>query len=82
MSLKQRALRGATWAVAGGNASQLLAFVMFVAISRVVGPEVATELVRAFVGARFSGEERHRRRLGKLNAIEERSMGVKEERHA
>ena len=39
MNLKQRALRGATWAVAGGNASQLLAFVMFVAISRVVGPE-------------------------------------------
>lgn len=38
MSLKQRVLRGATWAVAGGNASQLLAFIMFIAISRVVGP--------------------------------------------
>ena len=50
--------------------------------ARVVGAEVATELVRAVVGARFSGEERHRRRLAKLNAIEERSMGVKEERHA
>lgn len=39
MSLKRRALRGATWAVAGGNASQLLAFVMFMIISRMVGPE-------------------------------------------
>ncbi len=38
MNPRQRALRGATWAVAGGNASQLLAFVMFIAISRVVGP--------------------------------------------
>jgi O-antigen/teichoic acid export membrane protein len=38
MSLRQRALRGATWAVVGGNASQVLAFIMFIAISRVVGP--------------------------------------------
>ena len=38
MSLKRRALRGATWAVAGGNASQVLSFIMFIAISRVVGP--------------------------------------------
>ncbi|WP_395647902.1 oligosaccharide flippase family protein [Terricaulis sp.] len=38
MSLRQRALRGATWAVAGGNASQLLAFVLFMIISRMVGP--------------------------------------------
>ena len=50
--------------------------------ARVVGQELATELVRAFAGARFSGEERHMRRLAKVNAIEERSMGVKEERHA
>lgn len=39
MSLRKRALRGATWAVAGGNASQVLSFAMFVAISRQVGPE-------------------------------------------
>lgn len=38
-SLKQRAIRGATWAALGGNGAQVLSFVMFVAISRVVGPE-------------------------------------------
>jgi ribose 5-phosphate isomerase B len=42
--------------------------------ARVVGPELAVELVRAFLAATFSGEERHVRRLGKINAIEERSM--------
>jgi ribose 5-phosphate isomerase B len=40
--------------------------------SRVVGPELAKELARAFVGATFSGEARHRRRLDKVRAIEER----------
>jgi ribose 5-phosphate isomerase B len=38
--------------------------------ARVVGPELAAELVRAFLGARFSGEERHVRRLGKIRALE------------
>jgi len=38
--------------------------------ARVVGREVALELVRAFVNARFSGEERHRRRLEKVLALE------------
>jgi ribose 5-phosphate isomerase B len=38
--------------------------------ARVVGVEVAKELVRAFVGARFTGEERHVRRLAKVNAME------------
>jgi ribose 5-phosphate isomerase B len=47
--------------------------------ARVVGPELAIELVRAFVGARFSGEERHARRLAKLLAIEERYMDAKEQ---
>jgi ribose 5-phosphate isomerase B len=37
---------------------------------RVVGVEVAREVVRAFAAAAFSGEERHRRRLGKVDAIE------------
>jgi ribose 5-phosphate isomerase B len=50
--------------------------------ARVVGPEVAVELVRAFVGARFSGEERHVRRLNKVLAIERRSMGAKEKSNA
>jgi ribose 5-phosphate isomerase B len=42
--------------------------------ARVIGPAVAVELVRAFTGAKFSGEERHARRLNKVLAIEERSM--------
>ncbi len=37
---------------------------------RVVGVELARELARAFLNARFSGEERHLRRLAKLMAME------------
>jgi ribose 5-phosphate isomerase B len=37
---------------------------------RVIGPEVAHELVQAFLGARFTNEERHKRRLGKILAME------------
>ncbi len=37
---------------------------------RVVGEEVAAETVRAFADASFSGEERHRRRLAKVAALE------------
>ena len=40
--------------------------------SRIIGPELAKELVRAFLNAKFSGEERHVRRLGKIKAIEAR----------
>jgi ribose 5-phosphate isomerase B len=40
--------------------------------ARVVGIELATEIVRAFVNARFNGEERHRRRLAKVLDIERR----------
>lgn len=43
--------------------------------SRVVGEELALELVRTFLGATFTGEERHRRRLGKVAAIERRVAG-------
>jgi ribose 5-phosphate isomerase B len=39
--------------------------------ARVTGEELALEIVRAFVAARFTGEERHRRRLAKIAAIEE-----------
>ncbi len=39
--------------------------------SRVTGAELALEIVRAFVAARFTGEERHRRRLAKIAALEE-----------
>jgi len=41
--------------------------------ARVIGAELAREAVRAFLAARFSGEERHVRRLEKMKAIEERS---------
>ena len=39
---------------------------------RIVGTALALELVRAFVAARFTGEERHVRRLGKVKALETR----------
>ncbi len=42
---------------------------------RVLGVEMARELVRAFLGATFSGEERHRRRLSKVKALEARYCG-------
>jgi ribose 5-phosphate isomerase B len=38
--------------------------------SRVIGPEPAFECAVAFLGASFSGEPRHQRRLGKVLAIE------------
>lgn len=38
--------------------------------ARVIGIEVATEITVAFLMARFSGEERHLRRLEKVAAIE------------
>jgi len=37
---------------------------------RVIGPETAREVVAAFLGASFTGEERHVRRLGKVIALE------------
>jgi RpiB/LacA/LacB family sugar-phosphate isomerase len=42
---------------------------------RVIGPELARELIRAFLNAQFSGEARHQRRLDKVNAIEARYAG-------
>jgi ribose 5-phosphate isomerase B len=38
--------------------------------ARVTGVELAMEIVLAFVDARFTGEERHRRRLRKLMEME------------
>jgi ribose 5-phosphate isomerase B len=38
--------------------------------ARVIGVETAREIAKAFLAARFSGEERHRRRLGKIQALE------------
>lgn len=41
---------------------------------RVVGIELARSIVHAFLAARFSGVERHARRLEKLKAIERRYL--------
>ncbi len=43
--------------------------------ARVVGPELAIDLVRTYIQARFSGAERHRRRLAKIAAFEAESGG-------
>ncbi len=43
--------------------------------ARVIGIEPALECSLAFLGASFSGEPRHERRLGKVLAIEAASMG-------
>lgn len=40
--------------------------------SRVIGVALATDLVKAFLGANFTHEERHVRRLGKVKALEEK----------
>lgn len=40
--------------------------------SRVIGAELAKELSAAFMAARFTGEARHVRRLGKVSALERR----------
>ena len=42
--------------------------------ARIIGGELAREVVTAFLGARFSGEERHQRRLNKLLAVEKSSL--------
>jgi ribose 5-phosphate isomerase B len=43
--------------------------------ARVIGPELAAEVANAFLGARFSGAERHRRRVAEVIAIEEAESG-------
>jgi len=40
--------------------------------ARVIGVELAHEIVRQFLAARFTGEERHLRRLGKVQDLERR----------
>lgn len=45
--------------------------------ARIVGQEVARECVRNFVGAKFTGEERHVRRLAKVHEVEKRFTGGK-----
>src|SRR6516164_2623165 len=38
--------------------------------SRIIGVKLAEDLVRAFLGANFTNEERHERRLAKIKAME------------
>lgn len=40
--------------------------------ARVIGTHLAVEVVAAFLGAKFSNEERHRRRLAKVNELDAR----------
>ena len=40
--------------------------------ARVIGTELARELVNNFLAAEFNGEERHRRRIEKIKALEKR----------
>ncbi len=42
--------------------------------ARVVGPDLARALVDTFLAASFSGDERHLRRLAKIDAIENRFL--------
>jgi ribose 5-phosphate isomerase B len=39
--------------------------------SRVIGEKLAEDILRAYLGARFTNEERHVRRLAKVHALEE-----------
>jgi ribose 5-phosphate isomerase B len=41
--------------------------------SRIIGVKLAEDLVKAFLGARFTNEDRHVRRLNKIRAMEARS---------
>ena len=43
---------------------------------RIIGGAVASDMVRAYLSAEFSGDERHLRRLNKVKAIEERYMST------
>ncbi len=43
--------------------------------ARVIGPELAKEIVRVWLSASFSGAERHKRRLSKVEKIEKEFMG-------
>ena len=40
--------------------------------ARVLGPSLAWELIKTFLSARFSGADRHRRRLAKVRELEEK----------
>jgi ribose 5-phosphate isomerase B len=37
---------------------------------RVIGPALAADIIRAYLAANFTGEDRHKRRLAKIDGIE------------
>lgn len=43
---------------------------------RVIGGELAKEIVKAFLGAKFCNEERHKRRTGKIIALENKMFAL------
>jgi RpiB/LacA/LacB family sugar-phosphate isomerase len=45
--------------------------------SRVVGEKLAEELVKAYLAAKFTNEERHVRRLAKVQALEQKTLMLK-----
>jgi RpiB/LacA/LacB family sugar-phosphate isomerase len=38
---------------------------------RIIGPEIAKELVKSFLSAEFTGEDRHARRVAKIKKLED-----------
>jgi len=42
--------------------------------ARVIGPELAFEIIKAFLGATYAPQPRHQRRLDKILAIENRVL--------
>jgi ribose 5-phosphate isomerase B len=44
--------------------------------SRVVGVKLAEDLVKSYLGAKFTNEERHARRLAKIRALEAKSAAA------
>src|SRR6202158_3114089 len=40
--------------------------------SRIIGVKLAEDLVKAYLGAQFTNEERHKRRLAKIAALEQK----------
>jgi ribose 5-phosphate isomerase B len=47
--------------------------------SRIIGSKLAEDLVKAFLAAKFTNEERHVRRLGKVQVLEAKfAAGLKQ----
>jgi ribose 5-phosphate isomerase B len=44
--------------------------------SRIIGVRLAEDVVKAFIGAKFTNEDRHVRRLNKVKALEMKSAAV------